>query len=209
MQIDRLMLRQATRLAPKLIERGLGGLARRRAAAAAAPEAAAAPAAPRGSGSWANEWIGATAAVERARALARPGRSRKAAPPAAAAEAPIPEGSVRPRPLMTAREVKLHNWIADRLEAEAPDCSLHTGVALQSFLASDVPGALDGLVADMLIADEAGQPVCALVRDRRDDPARQLRLLDALLDADLPFVDLPDRLSLSTLWTEIARTLPR
>lgn len=205
MQIDRLVAKTMSRFAK-------GGLAHLRARQAAAPAKAkpAAPDQPRGSGSWANEWIGTRAAVERAKSLALPGRTRKGAAPAADA---IPEGTIRIKPLMSTRGVKLHNWIADRLEAEAPTCTLHACVSLEGFLAADTAheghDPLRGLVADLLIVDGTGQPIAALVRENRADPSRHLLLLDALLDADLPIIDLPAKPTLSTLWAEIAATLPR
>lgn len=168
----------------------------------------------RGSGSWANEWAGARGAVERAKSLATAGRRRKA-PAKATTNQPadvIPEGTIRTKPLMSIQKLKLHNWIADRLEAEAPTCSLHAGVALHAFLIADTAhegnDPLCGLVADLMIADEAGQPVMALVRENPADPGRHLMLLDALLDADLPIVDIPNRPSLSKLWAEISANLP-
>ena len=194
MQIDRQMLRHAMRLAPKLLVKGFPGLA-------GAPDATEgdAPGKPplRGSGSWANEWAG-----RRAEAAARP-----APKPGDAAPAPA-DPTLRLRPLMTSREAKLHGWILDRLEVEAPDCTLHAGVALSAFLAAEPKGALDGLAADMAIADETGRIRAALVRDRRDDGDRYLRLVDALLQAGVPTIELPDKLSLSRLWSEIAATLP-
>ncbi|UWQ22504.1 hypothetical protein [Jannaschia sp. W003] len=174
MQIDQTIVRQAARLAPRLLARHL------RAGPAEAPAApkAAARDGLRGSGSWANEWTGGDSAP-----------------------------AVRARPLMTEREVRLHNWIADRLEVETPTATLHAGVALAAFLHSDAPGALDGLVADMVIVDEAGRPVAALLRERRADPATRGRITAALAAAGVAHVDLPDRLSLSRLWAEIADTL--
>ncbi|CTQ32156.1 hypothetical protein [Jannaschia rubra] len=169
------------------------------------------PAAPelRGSGSWASDWTVTRGALERARSLARPGHKRKTDPTPCDA---IPEGSIRVRPLMSARDLKLHNWIADRLEAEAPICSLHAGVALPAFLTATTShedsDPLRGLVADLLIVDEHGRPVAALLRDNTAEPARHLMLLDALLDADVPIIDIPARPGLAALWDEIARVLP-
>ena len=198
MQIDSFVSRTMARAATRM------GLLRPAAALPAASEGDAV----RGSGSWANEWSGARVAVDRARMLAARGRSRGGR--GGGAE-PIPEGSVRARPLMSGRAVKLHQWISDRLEAEAPTCTLHAGVALSAFLASDqaYPGydPLAGLVADLVITDLQGQPVAALLREGTD-AQRHLMTLDALLDADLPIVDLPARPTLSVLWSEIAAHLP-
>ena len=203
MQLERLVAKAMTRLAKS----GFAGL--RQTAPATAGDVPKRQV-PRGSGSWANEWAGAKSAVERAKSLALPGRKRAAANAAADL---IPEGTIKTRPLMSIREVKLHNWIADRLEAEAPTCSLHSGVALGAFLTSatahETHDPLCGLVANMLIADENGQPVAALIRENTADPKRHLLLLDALLDADLPIVDIPSRPSLSGLWAEISQTLPK
>ncbi|WP_141134377.1 hypothetical protein [Jannaschia aquimarina] len=193
------MLKTATRLAPRLMRMASRGgqtpATEPAKAVASAPEESL-----RGSGSWANEWAGARAAIARA-AAAGPIPKRNAAPPP-------PENIIRPRPLMSAREIKLHNWIADKLEVSCPDCSLHAGVALESFLVSEQPDALDGLVADMLIADDRGTPLVTLIRDRKVDNDRQVRLLDALIDAELPVIDLPDKLSLSKLWAQIEQHLP-
>ncbi|MEM7490218.1 MAG: hypothetical protein AAF390_13940 [Pseudomonadota bacterium] len=207
MQLDRLVSRTVTRAMSQIARSGLA--ARRTAPAADGPAPAGRPAA-RGSGSWANEWAGARAAVERAKALASRGRARKGK-----ADTPddmIPEGTVRTRPLMGVREAKLYNWIVDRLEVEAPTCTLHTGVALSAFLVSDRarPGhdPLAGMVADFLVVDGQGQPAIALIRENTSDPARHLLMLDALLDADLPIVDVPQRISLSAFWSQIAANLP-
>ncbi len=200
MQLDRILVRTMARLA----RTGIAGLRVSDAGETRAPEAAGTG--QRGSGSWANEWAGARSVVARAKSLASPGRKR------AAARA-IPGGTIRIRPLMAAHELKLHNWIADRLEARAPTCSLHAGVALGAFLSAATSheghDPLAGLIADLLIVDEKGRPVTALIREHADDTALHLRLLDALLDADLPIVDLPDRPVLSALWTEISVLLPR
>ncbi|MEM7641212.1 MAG: hypothetical protein AAF366_01640 [Pseudomonadota bacterium] len=216
MQLDRLVSRTVSNTMSQIVKSGLkNGIAGLRAKREDAPV----PKTPkddlRGSGSWANEWTGTRSAVETAKALAKKGKAPKpdapATPKTPAADA-ITEGSVRPRPLMSTRDVKLHNWIADRMEAEAPTCSLHAGVALSAFLASDeaYPGfdPLSGMIADMLIADGEGQPVLALIRENTADPARHLLLLDALLDADLPIVDIQPRPKLSALWDEITQHLP-
>ena len=172
----------------------------------------------RGSGSWANEWAGAKHAVERAKSLASLGKARKAgaAPKARVPGTPaqnIPEGTVRTKPLLSTRDIKLQQWISDRLEAEAPTCSLHAGVALNAFLVSaearEDYDPLCSLVADLLIIDDHGQPLVALIRENRANPARQLLLLDALLDADVPIVDIQPRPSLSTMWAEISANLPK
>ncbi|MCK0167528.1 hypothetical protein MWU52_08220 [Jannaschia sp. S6380] len=206
MQLDRLVARTMSRFA----KGGLASLRPRQAPAeATAPLAATGPDRPRGSGSWANEWVGTKAAVERAKSLARPGRKRKSGKAAADS---IPEGTIRTKPLMSARGVKLHNWISDRLEAEAPTCTLHACVSLGAFLSADTAheghDPLAGLVADLLIVDETGQPIAALIRENVADPSRHLLMLDALLDADLPIIDLPAKPTLSMLWGEIAETLP-
>ncbi|GIT90789.1 hypothetical protein JANAI62_12440 [Jannaschia pagri] len=162
----------------------------------------------RGSGSWANEWAGAKSAVERAKSLTNIGRPRKGG----AVKADITEGTVRVKPLMTSRDVKLYNWIVDRLEAEAPTCSLHCGVALNAFLtsaeATPEGDPLAGLVADLVITDEQGQPLMALLRENRADPRQQLLTLDALLDADVPIIDIQPRPVLSAMWAEISANLP-
>ncbi|MEM8851810.1 MAG: hypothetical protein AAGE03_17475 [Pseudomonadota bacterium] len=214
MQLDRLVTRTMSRAMSQIVKSGFkSGLSGMR----PKPEAAPKPKAPkddlRGSGSWANEWTGTRSAVEQAKALAKRGKKNKAETPEAPIVDAITEGSIRPRPLMSTRDVKLRNWIADRMEAEAPTCSLHAGVALSAFLASNeaYPGfdPLGGMIADMLIADGEGQPVLALIRENTADPARHLLLLDALLDADLPIVDIQPRPKLATLWEEITKHLPQ
>ncbi|MGB3408965.1 MAG: hypothetical protein WBA67_15895 [Jannaschia sp.] len=207
MQFDRILTKTVSRLAR-------AGFGVRKTPDGPAPSAKSSSHDLRGSGSWANEWAGAKHAVQRAKTLASLGKSRKRgqgkAPSAVAQN--IPEGTVRTKPLMSTRDVKLHQWISDRLEAEAPTCSLHAGVALGAFLVSDEAredfDPLCSLVADLLITDDHGQPVVALIRENRANPARQLLLLDALLDADVPIVDIPARPSLSAMWAEIAANLP-
>lgn len=206
MQFDRMFMRQAVRLAPKLLAQAT----KKRPAAKAdeGPNVSLKRAEPdlRGSGSWANEWAGAKSAIARTRV--RSEQPKPTEPTQAEEAAPIAEGSITQRPIMTARENKLYTWIADRLETDAPTCSLHVGVALNAFMRSEVPGALDGLHADMAIIDETGHVLAVLIRDRRDDPARQIRLIDALIDSEMPTIDLPDRLSLSKLWSQISDVLP-
>lgn len=208
MQLDRLMAKTMTRIA----KTGIAGLRQTPATAEAAPAPKGAPKDDlRGSGSWANEWAGAKGAIARAKALASPAKARADKMQAPADS--IPEGTIKPRALMSTRDVKLHNWILDRMEADAPCCTLHAGVALGAFLtaatAHETFDPLCGLVADMLIVDEHGQPVAALIRENGPNPARQLLLIDALLDADIPIVDIPPRPSLAALWTAISEVLPK
>lgn len=206
MQLDRMMIRQAARLAPKLLAQATQRFGGSR-SEDRAEDKPLKPADPelRGSGSWANEWAGAKTAIARTRERSRllPGGKPDPEPVDV-----IAEDTISIRPLLTAREVKLFNWIADRVETAAPTVSLHAGVALSAFLHSEVPGALDGLVADMALVDETGAVLGVLIRDRKDDPARQIRLIDALIDSDMPTIDLPNRLSLSRLWEQITDVLP-
>lgn len=203
MQFDRLMTKTMTRIAKS----GIAGLRNTGTAEGPGPRAKDGL---RGSGSWANDWGGARVAATRARALAKKGKTAKGkvtAPPDA-----ILEGTITARPLMSSRDVKLHTWILDRLEAEAPCCTLHAGVALRAFLTSATAheghDPLAGLVADMLIVDEAGHPLAALIRETTVDPARQILVIDALLDAELPIIDIPARPSLAALWSAISEVLP-
>lgn len=216
MQLDRLVSRTLSRAVSQIAGSGLtSGIVGLRKKPDQTPEPKTPQDELRGSGSWANEWTGTRSAVQQAKALAKKTKKNRANTPDAAA-APtvdsIAEGSIRPRPLMSTRDVTLHNWIADRMEVEAPTCSLHSGVALSAFLASDeaYPGfnPLDGMIADMVVADGEGQPVLVLIRENTADPGRHLLLLDALLDADLPIIDIQPRPKLSVLWDEIAQHLP-
>lgn len=164
----------------------------------------------RGSGSWANEWGAARGAIERAKSMATGTKPRKRRSAGVAQN--IPDGTVRSKPLMTTRDIKLHNWLLDRLEAEAPTCTIHAGVALNSFLVSAETNEdfdpLSNLTVDLLIADDHGQPLVALIREDRGDPHKQLLTLDALLDADMPIIDIQPRPVLSAMWAEIAANLP-
>lgn len=207
MQFDRLLTKTMTSIA----KTGIAGL-RQTSEPEPAGAAATKPAKDdlRGSGSWANEWAGARAALARAKALALPGKSKRKRD--SAPEGTIPDGTITAHALMSGRDVKLHNWILDRMEAEAPCCTLHAGVALHAFLSSATAhegfDPLCGLVADMLIVDENGQPVVALIRENTPDPSRLVRLVDVLLDADIPIVDIPARPSLAALWDAISEQLP-
>ncbi|SDY64559.1 hypothetical protein SAMN05444004_102227 [Jannaschia faecimaris] len=208
MQLDRLMAKAMTRITKTGIaalrdtsESANEGTAKRKAM----------PHGLRGSGSWANEWVGARAAVARAKAVASPGKFR--AEEINRAVDQIAEGTIRARPLMSKRDVQLHNWLLDRMEAEAPCCTLHVGVALQAFLVASTAyeghDPLNGLFVDMLIVDEHGQPAAALIRENAPNPAKQLLLIDALMDADVPIIDIPPRPSLAVLWEAVAATLPK
>ncbi len=209
MPFERLVARTRTRLAKGAFAALL------RSASVGGPAGTAASAVePRGSGSWANDWSEGGSAMERAMSLALPNRGRPAAIPAPAApdRAARHVAAVRTKPLMSLHEVRLHNWIVDRLEAEAPTCSLHARVAFPAFLAADPasggPDPLQDLVADMLIADRNGQPVAALIRETAGVRSYDLRLRAVLRDADLPVVDIPARPGLADLWTRIAQVLP-
>ncbi|WP_371157417.1 hypothetical protein [Jannaschia sp. 2305UL9-9] len=164
----------------------------------------------RGSGSWANEWGAAKGAIERAKSLAAGGKAPKRRSGVVAQN--IPEGTVRTKPLMTTRDIKLHSWLQDRLEAEAPTCTIHAGVALNAFLvsaeANEEYDPLCNLTVDLLIADDQGQPLVALIHENRVDSHKQLLMLDALLDADMPIIDIQPRPVLSAMWAEIAANLP-
>ncbi|UWQ17605.1 hypothetical protein [Jannaschia sp. M317] len=207
MQFDRLLSQTMTR-----ITRAGQGLRKQAPADAVPLSAAMVKDDLRGSGSWANDWAKGRKASDPTPTAAPARTKRRPAAPAAAVDS-IPEGTIRARPLMSTRDVKLHQWISDRLEAEAPTCALHAGVALGAFLVSaetrDGYDPLAGLVADLLISDDQGQPLVVLIRENRAHPARQILLLDALMDAGLPIVDIQPRPSLSALWSGIADHLPR
>lgn len=235
MQFDRLLSSAMTRAVGRIARSGLG-IKIENQTEATEPEAdVAADDDLRGSGSWANEWDEARAAAERGKRLPQDDRkaAKAAAEPAAEGEgqaqddaaprrrngpapadmpAEIPEGSIHARALLSRKEVQLYNWIADKIETEAPSCSLHARVALSAFLDAQVePGTanpLNGLAVDLLIIDEAGAPVAALVRENRKDPIRQIAVFEALLDADVTIVDLPSKGSLARLWAEIQKVLP-
>lgn len=193
-----------SRMFPWFARAGLVGLRR---ADLAAPPLAPEPIPPRGSGSWANEWNGASDAVRRAQTHLRNslGRGTKMAKPVA-------RGSLRIKPLLSARDAQLYVWLADLLETDAPTCTLHARVSLRAFLAVRDPAAADGflrgLTADFLIADEVGQPVIALLRDDPRDAEAQMRLVDVLLEASLPVLDIPDDPGRTALWNDIRAVLP-
>lgn len=158
----------------------------------------------RGSGSWANEWSGAERSVERVKSLAIPAKTRRAAVEAMDGE----HGVVEIRPLLEARRLQLHERLVDKLEVEAPTCSLHAGVAMSSFLKAarrpDGSDRLSDLTVDLLVVDGKGAPVVALIHEDTARPQRQILRVDALLDAGLPVVEIPPRGALSAIWSEIA-----
>ncbi|TFL18847.1 hypothetical protein [Jannaschia formosa] len=156
----------------------------------------------RGSGSWANEWAGADRSVQRAKSMALPAKTRRAAE--------IVEGEhgrVTLHPLMTPRDLRLYERLVDKLEIEAPTCTLHAGVAMRSFLKAerreDGSDRLADLSVDLLIADDQGTPLVALLHPDPKRPQRQIRKVDALLDAGLPHIEVPARGGLSSVWDEI------
>ncbi|SFI61153.1 hypothetical protein [Jannaschia pohangensis] len=223
MKLDRLMIKTVTRLAK-------GGVAGLRQTAGSKADAADETKPEkkkdddlRGSGSWANEWSGARNALSRAKSRALPGKQKEVSrvvttKPRVQSRVlpnadPVPEGSVHVKPLMTPIQAKLYNWIADRIEAEAPDCTLHAGVAVQAFLTSDIAhefhDPLSNLIADYVVADGHGRPLMALLRDNKVTPTRHLIMIDALLDANVPIVDIPERPSAKGLWADISRHLPK
>ncbi|MEM9797508.1 MAG: hypothetical protein AAF919_13535 [Pseudomonadota bacterium] len=162
---------------------------------------------PRGSGSWANEWEGLPdlAPQPPAKTIVKPKRQTQATPGAK-------PGTVRPRPLMNHADMRLHDWIADHLEIEAPACTLHAGVALSAFLSADTHeelGMMAGLTADFVIADAHGHPVVAMIREDPEDPERHSMTLDVLIDAFIPVIDMDPKPVLSELWSDISEALPR
>ncbi|PWJ16989.1 hypothetical protein [Jannaschia seohaensis] len=162
----------------------------------------------RGSGSWANEWSGAERAVQRAKTLALPAKARRAV-----TELEGEHGRVSVRPLMAPRMAKLYERLFDKMEVEAPTCTLHAGVAMSVFLKaerrSDGSDRLADLSVDLLIADDQGTPLVVLLADDPKRPQRQIRRVDALLDAGLPHVEIPARPSLSAIWPEIVPHIVR
>jgi len=215
MKLDRLLMKSVARLAK-------GGVAnlRKSVGPKAEPELKFTPTPRgedlRGSGSWANDWSGTRNAPAQPAPKAAPAKKKDSSRVLSRALAntdPVPEGSVHIKPLMTPIQTKLFNWIADRIEAEAPDCTLHAGVAVQAFLTSDIAheffDPLSNLIADYVVADGQGRPLMVLLRDNKVTPTRHLIMIDALLDADLPIVDIAERPSAKGLWADISRHLPK
>jgi hypothetical protein len=183
------------------------------------------PVIPRGSGSWEMTVPDMT---ERPRTKA----ARRHGPPAGPSETARPDGPsvvtelapaddlgagplddrLQARSLMTRRERSLHNWIVDRLEAAAPTCTLHAGVALEAFLATELQVAdaapLAGLRVDLLIVDERTSPVVALSRRTTADQAIESRVREALSRAQIPFIELDAQPQHEALWLEIDGYLP-
>ncbi|MEM7711629.1 MAG: hypothetical protein AAF264_12965 [Pseudomonadota bacterium] len=159
------------------------------------PDATDAPRAPRGSGSWANEWAEPTVSLASPRPAAASG-------PVAVASPAASHSTPRVRPLMGSAELALHDHLIDRLEAEAPACTLHAGVALTAILAipTAAKGSLPNLVADLVIVDSQGIPMVALMWERPTDGPGHLAAFDALLDADLPVLSVPPRPDAATVW---------
>ncbi len=121
--------------------------------------------------------------------------------PAAAKAAARVEGTLTLHPMLPARSLMVHALIADRLEVEAPTCTLHARVALSAILRG---APLDGIVAEMVVADGGGRPRVALLRDQPMDRA----LEDALKRAGLPVVDVSDDPKAEEVWKRIRGWLP-
>lgn len=159
----------------------------------------------RGSGSWANEWM-------TAEHLAAPGRGRVARQ-RAAAPSERAFGAVRPRTLMETGMLRLHESLTDRIEAEAPTCTLHSAVAFGAFLVAeplaDGSDRLAGLFADLLVADGGGRPLVAVLKWDKLNIVRQEARVNALMDGAMPFVELSERPSHGDVWAEISAHLPR
>jgi hypothetical protein len=161
-------------------------------------------AAPRGSGSWANEWLSAELKTLRA-------KGKAARRHAAVSERVV--GVVRTRSFMETGILRLHESLTDRIEAEAPTCTLHSAVAFAAFLTaernSDGGDRLAGLTADLLVADGAGLPLVAILREDKLHPQRQNARIDVLLDAGMAFVEMGDKPSHGEIWSEVSAHLPR
>ncbi|MDB2407266.1 hypothetical protein N9W17_01870 [Jannaschia sp.] len=162
----------------------------------------------RGSGSWANEWSAEERSVQRAKSMALPAKTRRAAEPLEGEH-----GIVQVRPLMGQRDARLYERLLDKLEAEAPTCTLHAGVAMGVFLKAarreDGSDRLADLSVDLLIADESGVPLMVLLHEDPKRPQRQIRRVDALLDAGLPHLEVPARGGISAVWSEITQHITK
>lgn len=169
------------------------------AGAAARPDGA-----PRGSGSWANDW----APFARAAGLRPPAPDPEDR--AADGEAPAADAPLMVRPLLDGASIRLQTWLGDRLEEEAPTCSLHAGVALGAFLRpaqGEAPEIAD-LAVDLLVADAAMRPRLALVRRGTRPAAAEATLVAALGEAGVPVVHPRPRVPYSRLWGAIRPHLP-
>jgi hypothetical protein len=183
-----------------------------------APAPAAAPAeALRGSGSWANEWAGAGGTAEPSCGRGEALDHWQADGPGASLSPDDPEilarGAARCFALLSPRDLALFHWLSDRLEAEAPACSLHASVAAGAILhvrtASRHDDPVAGAKIDFLIADAKGHPACALLRAAHGEETRHARLQSIMRAADLPAIDLTRHPAPSALWTVISETLRR
>jgi hypothetical protein len=109
--------------------------------------------------------------------------------------------------------LRLHESISDRLEAEAPLCTVHSSVAFRSFLVAETKAdgsdRLVDLTADLLVADGKGSPLVAVLREDKLHPSRHVLRVDTLMDASMPFVEMREQTTHSDIWDEISAHLPR
>ena len=172
---------------------------------------------PRGSGSWANEWV----PLARAAGLSppetspmdadarhpvvprRPGKGAPAAPPP-------PAAPLTCQPLLDAPLQRLHGFLCDRLEEEAPLCAVHAKTILSAFVVPSEGRApeIADLSVDLLIVDGAGKPCMALMRRNIRSAQAEATVENALEEAGVPLHWLRTRVAPHKLWGNLRAHLP-
>lgn len=178
--------------------------------ASATPEPPAPAEAPlRGSGSWANDWAEDFKAdwspLAKAAGLTPP------APEAPLAETGAAAGgaTLRAKALLDPATKRMHDWLVDRLEEEAPLHAIHAKVALDAFVgpeAGDAPE-LERLTVDLLIVDEAGRPTVAFMRRGVRRAGDEAVLSDALREAGVAVIAIAPRVQASKVWGAVSGAL--
>ncbi|MBM2574760.1 hypothetical protein JQC91_00450 [Jannaschia sp. Os4] len=170
----------------------------------------------RGSGSWANEWV----PLARAAGLSpptespmdgdprHPVRPRAAVP--APAPAPAPVAPLTSRALMDAPLLRLHGFLQDRIEEEAPLCGVHAKVSLSAFVIPSEGRApeIADLSVDLLIVDGDGTPRMALLRRNTRSAQAEATIENALEEVGVPVHWLRARVAPHKLWSHMRAHLP-
>lgn len=111
------------------------------------------------------------------------------------------------KPLMSDAAMDLFFWLSDELEVASPNLSLHARVSLEAMvqfghaMPHGVPADIKESQVDLLIVDETGLPVAALIFDPvEENSARTEMMADLLEMAELPVLQLDPASAPEAIW---------
>lgn len=111
------------------------------------------------------------------------------------------------KPLMSDAGMDLFFWLSDELEVASPNLSLHGRVSLEAIvqfghaMPHGMPADIKESQIDLLIADETGLPVAALIFDTEGHSAERTEFVADLLEmAELPVLQLDPATPPESIW---------